>query len=923
MSAGWYDVTMVSNKTYYNSNYTYDYHTFSVETAPVLEFFGYGVDPTSGGWGEVFNFSVNVTDEDGDTVRVYAYERKYGDAEWGDPLYGPGGVDQYQDCQPCDNTTLTFTIDFFDCSNGLDNNLTRVREFKFNATDDPPGIDDTDEIGPRNYTLSRNDARLEHVQGNDTWIYRPGGSSTLELRIFDLVKNQYANIPNTRSEINVTNSTDSWISSGELWSDNSGYITYNFDPACSPKYDTGYQTWRGAIVCTQAAPCCYADNVSDNLTVKIWTDPLNYTLTIPDGEHFRRGVDNISIRGRVYDECVGDIGGVDSAAVTFEGISPACTFECSNGGGNDGGGVTDEFQSGGTRGWYNCTFWGADNTSGWSDNCLNVYNTTMYATKAYYNSSAQAVDNDSFILTQVPFIRWASPSLQINPAGGGWGATHTFRYYFEDDEGSSDSVNITLWKSVGVDNWTLINYTIRNNPNEQLFTFVHSFNCGEQGTNYYKINVTDQWNDTNETAVDNWDMGKDRVNTYAETGVPGDTVIRPGSSTTYMSVYFSDYDQDYVNVGAGVDGKIWVTTNGSGSNSWDDGHANQTESDGYLRYWFDPECSPLYLVGPQQWKGGIESDACYENLGGNSTPYGLTVEGNLNSSIESPQQGNVSTVGEMLYTRYNVTGDCGELVNETSTTVEYRSPAGGWESYSSNDEGDGWYNYDWDTSFHIGGWYDIRVNASKTYYTANSSTWDDWFYLTNTPPSITDANVTPSAGPWGDVYEYSVNIWDTQQDNVTCELWVSTDGGSNYYMKNSTIIWGGRDWCNLTVGDALDGTEFNCSDIGTDNLFHFRIDDETNVNYTNNISGPNLTANTAMITYRFGNNSNISRDDALSNYLAEYTVYVNDTDRVFSIRQRQLQHHQLLCRCSSLFQPEVFRPQVRGRQPGMEGRHNR
>jgi hypothetical protein len=375
-------------------------------------------------------------------------------------------------------------------------------------------------------------------------------------------------------------------------------------------------------------------------------------------------------------------------------------------------------------------------------------------------------------------------------------------------------------------------------------------------------------------------MGKDRVNTYAETGVPGDTVIRPGSSTTYMSVYFSDYDQDYVNVGAGVDGKIWVTTNGSGSNSWDDGHANQTESDGYLRYWFDPECSPLYLVGPQQWKGGIESDACYENLGGNSTPYGLTVEGNLNSSIESPQQGNVSTVGEMLYTRYNVTGDCGELVNETSTTVEYRSPAGGWESYSSNDEGDGWYNYDWDTSFHIGGWYDIRVNTSKTYYTANSSTWDDWFYLTNTPPSITDANVTPSAGPWGGVYEYSVNIWDTQQDNVTCELWVSTDGGSNYYMKNSTIIWGGRDWCNLTVGDALDGTEFNCSDIGTDNLFHFRIDDETNVNYTNNISGPNLTANTAMITYRFGNNSNISRDDALSNYLAEYTVYVNDTDRV-------------------------------------------
>ncbi|MCK4714540.1 MAG: hypothetical protein KAT35_03120, partial [Candidatus Aenigmarchaeota archaeon] len=355
---------------------------------------------------------------------------------------------------------------------------------------------------------------------------------------------------------------------------------------------------------------------------------------------------------------------------------------------------------------------------------------------------------------------------------------------------------------------------------------------------------------------------------------------RSGNDTVYLSVYFSDYEKGYQNVGSGVDGKIWVTKNGSGTGTWDNGSANQTSSDGYLRIWFDPGCSPFYYVGPQNWKGGIELDQCYENLGGNSTPYAMTIYGDFNSTIDTPQYGNTSTVGDMLYNRYNISDDCGDLVNQTTTMISFGSPSDDWEAYSPNDEGDGFYNYDWDTSFHQGGWYDVMINMSKQYYNDNTSLWEDWFYLENTPPTISDVNVTPSEGSWGGVFEYSVNIWDNQQDNVTCELYVSTDDGASYYLKNSTTVWGGQDWCNLTVGDAIDGTEFNCSDIGTDNLFHFRIYDGTNTNYTNNITGPNLTTDSVEIYYNFGNGSVIDRDDSSSNNSATYIVFINDTVRV-------------------------------------------
>ncbi|UCD07001.1 MAG: hypothetical protein JSW41_04170, partial [Candidatus Aenigmatarchaeota archaeon] len=347
--------------------------------------------------------------------------------------------------------------------------------------------------------------------------------------------------------------------------------------------------------------------------------------------------------------------------------------------------------------------------------------------------------------------------------------------------------------------------------------------------------------------------------------------------TDYATLQVRIRDTDYYNqyIEANYSGRIWVTVNGTGTGSWDDGYWNSTDSNGYLTIQFNPDCSPLYKAGYQDWRGGIDfNDTCYKQV--NSTDRNVSVKGQLKNYLEIPQYGNQTVVGDPLDVRFNVSTDCNELIPNTTASVEFGAPDNWWnESYTPTDEGTGWYNYTWDTSFHIGGWWDIRINSSIDYYNSNTTTWDDWVYLENTPPNITSANVTPSSGGWGTIFEYSVNIYDDQQDNVTCSLYVSTNNGTSYSMWNETIIYGGQDWCNLTI------STFNCSHMNSDendtNYFYFKIDDETNVNYTNNITGPFIIYDPVNITYIFGNGSQINRPDSMANNSATLIVYVNDT----------------------------------------------
>ncbi|MCK4497157.1 MAG: hypothetical protein KAU24_03120, partial [Candidatus Aenigmarchaeota archaeon] len=797
MEAGWFNITMVSNKTYYNDNTTIKYHAFWIETTPILE--NSRVSPWIGGWGADFNYSVQVTDEDGDTVRVRLWERIV-NGSWS-PIQGPGGF-YYQDVSGI-NQTVTFQITTFQCGDlGGEFNITR--QFKFNCTDDPdyPSQWDTNETDVKNYTEQRDTVRIDLIDGNNESIKRSGGYYLLRLRIFDLDTNIFIDVYNTQGEFWVTkNGTGDWESSGYVFSDDQGYIEYNFTPACSPKYEVGPQLWRGGT----SGDTCFFDNTSDDFNLSIWTDPLNVSLTIPDGERYRRGVDNVTIRGQVQDEC----GGITNASVTLQAkMGIAYTYDCET-----WSTVIDESEQGGSVGWYNCTFWGPTNTSQWPDQVLYKFNTTMQASKTYYNDSQTTTDVDSFWLSEPPDIYYdASPHI-VSPPSGGWGAQHTFTAHVRDLE-LADTVNVTLWKKVEGDNWTTINQTNVSSGNTSFTAvqFVHRFNCSEigpNGTNYYKWNTSDKWDDFNETSTNNFQMLKDNIQSIWMLGHNAE-VNREG--TDYVTLQVRIRDTDYYNqyIGANYSGRIWITVNGTGTGSWDDGYWNSTDSNGYLTIQFNPDCSPLYKAGYQDWRGGIDfNDTCYKQV--NSTDRNVSVKGQLKNYLEIPLYGNQTVVGDPLDVRFNVSTDCDELIPNTTASVEFGAPDDWWnESYTPTDEGTGWYNYTWDTSFHMGGYWDIRINSSIDYYYLNTTTWEDWVYLENTPPNITSANVTPSSGGWGTVFEYSVNIYDDQQDNVTCSLYISTNNGTSYSKWNETIIYGGQDWCNLTVSN------FNCSHMNSD-----------------------------------------------------------------------------------------------------------
>ena len=72
LSAGLYNMTVVSNKTYYNDGYLFQASAFYVETMPqatapiIISKNG----STVGGWGEIWTTISNITDEDQDNVTV-------------------------------------------------------------------------------------------------------------------------------------------------------------------------------------------------------------------------------------------------------------------------------------------------------------------------------------------------------------------------------------------------------------------------------------------------------------------------------------------------------------------------------------------------------------------------------------------------------------------------------------------------------------------------------------------------------------------------------------------------------------------------------------------------------------------------------------------------------------------------------------
>ncbi|NOQ55827.1 MAG: DUF87 domain-containing protein, partial [Nanohaloarchaea archaeon] len=838
-----YNITMNSTQEFYLIDISTDVYSagvesFWIETRPTLV--APNITPVSGGWGERHYFTVNSTDYDLDTLIVKAWFRKDGDS------YAPAnsltnntisGVDQY----------VTFSPKIFGTS---DADTTWYYKFNVTASD---GDGYTNETIEQSFYVEPDTTYLEYITGNNTIVNRsalptdPDYNVTFMFRAWDVDKDPDAIIIGKKIKFYVTDDTVSnyrpypALPTSYLYTNATGYQKYVFEPDCS--YDVGPQKWKAGILDN---PEFNSTNSSD-FYFNITTVPLAAMLDYPIGAiTFEKGVDNILLRGNVSDDC----GLVSGANVNISVMQGGTTYaECYPAG--------DEMS-----GWYNCTIANTIHNT-WP---VGLYNVTIKADKAYYNDSDIFVVENAFRLVTRPVL--SNPTATSTQGGtlGGWGELWTFTVDIQDPD--FDSSNVSFWIN-RTGSWEFMDSVIWAQGNPTITFADKTFSCSgavDLGVKQYKFNVSDDYDYTDEISSA---MTLEKDDTDAiPTGTGGQSVDRNGTVTILLQTQLMDTDKGYSAVGPGVDGKVWITVNGSDVGSFDDGYALQTDASGYLNYNFDINCS--YTTGEHAWMGGTSGSACYKDSA-YPTEYFDSL-GKLYTDVESPVNGSSYGTGTPVFFRVNVTSDCVDegLIDSELKGIELQSPSSSWTSCSPiNSEGGadlGWYNCTWDSTFKEPGNWTIRTNASNdTYYTA-VNTWVDHFELLNNPPSYSDMDGTPDTGAWGTVYTFSVNFTDSDADDVDCDLYVTTDNGATWVLRNSTTL-ASPAVCNLTVSD------FDCGDIGTDNYFKFGLDDGYNPINTTNVSGPNITVNNIEMIYVDGNDQDVDR----SYGTLPLKVYVNDT----------------------------------------------
>ncbi|MCK5234913.1 MAG: hypothetical protein KAJ88_03640, partial [Candidatus Aenigmarchaeota archaeon] len=168
---GWYNVTMISysegtEDSLYTNGTTILQNAFYLSTVPQSDYVD--ISPLSDGWSaSPVNFTINVTDEDNNTVIIYLYLKK-----------GAGSWDLYENwtCYNCnDNQTMfnrTFTQDEVD-----------DWYYLFNASDISGNINTSLQTG--SFTIEKDDISFTDVAPVTVDINRTAGSANLSLRIYD------------------------------------------------------------------------------------------------------------------------------------------------------------------------------------------------------------------------------------------------------------------------------------------------------------------------------------------------------------------------------------------------------------------------------------------------------------------------------------------------------------------------------------------------------------------------------------------------------------------------------------------------------------------------------------------------------------------------------------------------------------------
>ena len=293
---------------------------------------------------------------------------------------------------------------------------------------------------------------------------------------------------------------------------------------------------------------CYAAGNSTDFYFNVTSD-LYANISFPTNARvFDRG-DDILLRGNITDECKNLIPDVDT--IEFK-AADGSVYECPS--------VNNE-----NNGYYNCTIPGTTTNM----MAFTYYNVTINATKLYYNFTSN-LENNAFVITTYPTL--SSPS--VSPGAGGWGREYTFNVTVEDLE--NDVVNVSLWVNT-TGEWVMINSTTGQYESPTPLSFKHRFTCPDIGVNQYRFNVTDTWNSSDETTPLTFTLEEDDTFVVIIEGTDA-PIDREGYGNIKLVLRIRDVDYMNQYVGAGRNGSIFITTDGS---SYDAGNLNTTNSTGH------------------------------------------------------------------------------------------------------------------------------------------------------------------------------------------------------------------------------------------------------------------------------------------------------------------------------------------------------
>ncbi|MCK4497414.1 MAG: hypothetical protein KAU24_04405, partial [Candidatus Aenigmarchaeota archaeon] len=542
--------------------------------------------------------------------------------------------------------------------------------FKFNATDNENtpttgGTQYNDSIMGYNYTVEKDDMNITYYYGNGSFVWRNGtDSTTLSVRVRSIDQD---NRLLTAGEANAM----AWVTTdhehftnitypGEISNGPNGYINRSFDPNSNCQFDVGIQKW---IIGTYNNTD-FKDTNSSNFTMEIWSY-LNGTINTPNGGAYRRDTsENVSMNFTALDECNNSVSGLRYKKIWLFGPQNYTI---------DNGSITDNGDG---------TYFNNWSTTIPSDKALGNYNMTTTINKSYYIETNLTRDY-AFDIATGPQLQYPASNIFYPSGDGGWGETWTFRVQCRDEE--QDTFNVTLWKRrTGTSEWEFYEtQSCQSWPGWSTKAFeVSNFDCnnitpsGEYS--WFKFNASDQWNFSDETSDQNFTIDKDDVGVSIVDGYLAD-LDRNGSGvyneTELFSVQVNDTDRGNIQVEAGVDGRFYVTTDGSTYNTF---YTNQTDSTGLLMYYFNPNCT--YRFGQQEWIGATYNATCYKDDNSTGTGHDFTIYGQLKNNIDIPAQGSTFNITQNITIRLNVTSDCSAegRINQTNAYVQLEDPYGNW-----------------------------------------------------------------------------------------------------------------------------------------------------------------------------------------------------------------------------------------------------